>query len=150
MLRYANVYGPRQDPHGEAGVVAIFMNRLIAGEPIQINARREAGDRGCVRDYVYISDVARANIAAMKGEIDQTVINICSGADTDTQLLADEIQKSLGTSVEVTFGPLRPGDVERSVLDPTDITAAQGTPTDLHTGLTESATWFRAKADKSA
>ncbi|MBZ0119131.1 MAG: SDR family NAD(P)-dependent oxidoreductase, partial [Sandaracinaceae bacterium] len=61
ILRYANVYGPRQDPHGEAGVVAIFGRRLIDGQALSIHAMRDAGDDGCVRDYVYVGDVVRAN-----------------------------------------------------------------------------------------
>ena len=69
VLRYANVYGPRQDPHGEAGVVAIFARRLLANEPIQINARVKEGDDGCVRDYVYVDDVVDANLRAARGEI---------------------------------------------------------------------------------
>lgn len=145
VLRYANVYGPRQDPHGEAGVVAIFMNRLLAGEPIQINARREQGDPGCVRDYVYIDDVAGANIASIENRITQPVINVCTGDDTDTLTLATEIGSALGVDAEKTFAPLRPGDVERSVLDPTDIAAALDGVVRLNKGIAETAAWFQAR-----
>ncbi len=64
-LRYGNVYGPRQDPHGEAGVVAIFAERVLKGEPVTLYARKTPGDEGCVRDYVYVKDVARAHALAL-------------------------------------------------------------------------------------
>src|SRR5690606_27160174 len=66
VLRYANVYGPRQDPFGEAGVVAIFTGRLLKGQPVQLFARREPGDDGCVRDYVWVGDVVQANLLAVE------------------------------------------------------------------------------------
>jgi UDP-glucose 4-epimerase len=146
VLRYANVYGPRQDPHGEAGVVAIFMNRVIAGEGIQINARKEAGDPGCVRDYVFIDDVAQANIASMENRISQPVINICTGAETDTLTLATTIESALGKTVEKEFTAIRPGDVERSVLNPCDIESALGGTISLTDGITKTAEWFKSRA----
>jgi UDP-glucose 4-epimerase len=118
VLRYANVYGPRQDPHGEAGVVAIFLNRLVAGESIQVNARREPGDDGCVRDYVFVENVAKANIAAMTVDSLPTVMNVASGVPTSTRELADALAHTLQLSPEITFGARRGGDIERSVLDP--------------------------------
>ena len=145
VLRYANVYGPRQDPHGEAGVVAIFMNRFIAGEGIQINARKEEGDPGCVRDYVYIDDVAGANVASMENKITQPIINICTGSETDTLTLANTIGTALGADVEKTYTPTRPGDIERSVLDPCDIEKALGGTVNLTDGITKTAEWFKAK-----
>ncbi|MCA9081958.1 MAG: NAD-dependent epimerase/dehydratase family protein, partial [Planctomycetaceae bacterium] len=93
VLRYANVYGPRQDPHGEAGVVAIFLNRLLAGDSIRVNARREAGDDGCVRDYVHVRDCARANLAAAAGELPHEVMNIATGQPTTTRTLAETLQR---------------------------------------------------------
>lgn len=145
ILRYANVYGPRQDPHGEAGVVAIFMNRVLAGEGIQINARKQAGDPGCVRDYVYIDDVAAANIGSMENTITQPIINICTGVETDTLALATTIESALGLTVDKSFTPIRPGDVERSVLDPGDIEAALGGIVSLADGIAGTAEWFKAK-----
>ncbi len=150
ILRYANVYGPRQDPHGEAGVVAIFMNRLMAGEGIQINARREQGDAGCVRDYVYIDDVARANLASIENTITQPIINICTGCETDTLSLASEIEQALGVTAEKTFTPPRAGDVERSVLDPSDLTRVLGEPTSLADGIARTADWFRSRQSADA
>lgn len=146
VLRYSNVYGPRQDPHGEAGVVAIFCNRLIAGEGIRVNAMKKEGDEGCIRDYVFIDDVAGANLAAMEGRIEQDIINICTGSETNTLKLANAVQTALGTSCEIGFGPLRAGDVERSVLDPTDLTNQLGTPIDLQEGINSTAEWFRVRA----
>ncbi len=84
VLRYANVYGPRQDPHGEAGVVAIFTERLLSAQPIQVNARREVGDAGCVRDYVYVGDVVRYNCLAVDGAIAAPIVNVCTGEATNT------------------------------------------------------------------
>ncbi|MFZ5892911.1 MAG: NAD-dependent epimerase/dehydratase family protein [Myxococcota bacterium] len=116
-LRYANVYGPRQDPHGEAGVVAIFFNSVLAGKGIRVNARSTPGDEGCHRDYVFVSDVARLNVLAITGKVSEKVVNAGTGVVTTTRGLADQILKVTGKSVPIDFGPLRPGDLERSVLD---------------------------------
>ncbi len=145
ILRYANVYGPRQDPHGEAGVVAIFCNRMLAGEAIRINARRSIGDAGCVRDYVYIDDVARANIAALEGLIPDPILNVGTGRETTTQELAECLQKELGSRVPVTFSERRAGDVERSLLDADRMAELLGAPTDVHAGLAKTAAWFKAQ-----
>jgi UDP-glucose 4-epimerase len=118
VLRYGNVYGPRQDPHGEAGVVAIFLNRLVAGDGIQINARREAGDEGCIRDYVFVDNVASANIAAVANGHLPKVMNVASGVATSTRELANELARTLQVTPEMTCGARRQGDLERSVLDP--------------------------------
>ena len=101
VLRYANVYGPRQDPHGEAGVVAIFCNRILAGESIQLNAKRRVGDDGCVRDYIFIEDVAGSNIAALKGKIPDSILNVGTGQETTTIQLADILQQAIGNTVTV-------------------------------------------------
>ncbi len=146
VLRYANVYGPRQDPHGEAGVVAIFAQRLRDKQPLQINAKQELGDDGCVRDYVYVGDVVRANIAALEGRIAEPVTNVCTGEATTTRMLIDNLSPHLGQPVEVRPGPRRDGDVERSVLDPTRCSALLGQATSLAAGLGETAKWFAAAA----
>jgi len=143
-LRYANVYGPRQDPHGEAGVVAIFARRLIAGEPIQVNARRTPGDDGCVRDYVHVRDVVAANLAAFEGRIDAPVLNVCTGVGTDTRALAKRLRDRLGSTSEVRDGARRPGDVERSVLDPALLDRYLPERVPLAEGLASTADWFRA------
>jgi UDP-glucose 4-epimerase len=144
VLRYANVYGPRQDPHGEAGVVAIFAQRLKAQQPIQVNARRDPGDAGCVRDYVFVEDVVRANMAAIDGRIREPIMNVCTGEATSTRVLAEQLQKLIARS-ELKAGPRRPGDLERSVLDPTLCLTVLGQVTPLEEGLRRTAAWFRER-----
>lgn len=146
VLRYANVYGPRQDPHGEAGVVAIFSQRLVAGEPIRINAMREPGDAGCVRDYVSVRDVVRANLAAAKSELSTKMLNVCTGMPSTTLDIATGIANELGASTDFGHGPKRAGDLERSVLDETEFVAALGGLVPLTDGLAETARWFREQA----
>jgi UDP-glucose 4-epimerase len=145
-LRYANVYGPRQDPHGEAGVVAIFARRLLAGEPILVNARRTPGDDGCVRDYVHVDDVVAANLAAFEGRIDVPVLNVCTGIATDTRSLARRLHALLESRSELRDGPHRPGDVERSVLDPAALARVLPGRLTLAEGLARTADWFRNAA----
>ena len=145
VLRYANVYGPRQDPHGEAGVVAIFTQRVLRGEPIQINARREHGDAGCVRDYVYVGDVVAYNCLAVEGGLEAPIVNVCTGEATTTLDLARALGRVIGREPALSHAPRRPGDVERSVLfeepDP------RLPRTSLEDGLRKTVDWFReAKA----
>lgn len=146
ILRYANVYGPRQDPHGEAGVVAIFLRRLLAGESIQVNARLTKGDAGCVRDYIYVFDVARANLSALEGKLAPAVMNLGTGLGTATRDLAAELATLSGAKVELRDGDPRLGDVERSVLDPSRALAVLGPMKDLSQGLHETTSWFREQA----
>jgi len=115
ILRYANVYGPRQDPHGEAGVVAIFAKRIIQDAPLTIYARATAGDDGCVRDYVYVGDVAAANLLALDGELDGTY-NVSTGIGTTTRAVLDELAAHAGKQPKVSPSGRRFGDLERSVL----------------------------------
>jgi UDP-glucose 4-epimerase len=109
-LRYANIYGPRQDPHGEAGVVAIFTLRLLAGERPIIN-----GDGKQTRDYVFVGDVARANLAALQTDY-VGPINIGTGIETDVNQLFVHLRQFAGSSVLETHGPAKPGEQRRSVL----------------------------------
>jgi UDP-glucose 4-epimerase len=109
-LRYGNVYGPRQDPHGEAGVVAIFFGRLAAGEPPRI-----FGDGRQTRDYVYAGDVARATLAAAGR--DGGVFNIGTGVETSVLELYALCRRVAGAEVEAEPAPPRRGDLQRSVLD---------------------------------
>lgn len=148
VLRYANVYGPRQDPHGEAGVVAIFCQRLIAGEPVQINAMREAGDDGCVRDYVYVGDVSRANLFALDGKLEARILDVGTGVECTTAQLLTGLARVLDPEarVQVRRTPVREGDLMRSVLDPAAMVAALGAPVDLEEGLAETARAFLAAA----
>lgn len=147
ILRYGNVYGPRQDPHGEAGVVSIFLQRLLRGEPIQVNARAKKGDGGCVRDYVYVRDSVRANLAAFEGALDGRTINIATGQATSTQTLAQMLVELVDRPAIVNDGPYRAGDLGRSVLDPTVMVSILGEPTPLKRGLTATTEWFRDRVD---
>ena len=109
-LRYANVYGPRQDPHGEAGVVAIFTQRLLGGETITIN-----GDGQQTRDYVFVDDVARANLAALTADY-TGAINIGTGLETTVNTLAEHLQRITGSRDRAHYGAAKPGEQRRSVL----------------------------------
>ena len=110
-LRFGNVYGPRQDPHGEAGVVAIFFDRLLAGE-----APKVFGDGTATRDYVYVGDVVRATLAAATNE--GGVYNVGTGRETSVVELLELCQRVASTELEAQFVPPRPGELQRSVLDP--------------------------------
>jgi len=143
VLRYANVYGPRQDPHGEAGVVAIFAQRILRREPIQVNARRKLGDPGCIRDYVYVSDVVKANLLAIEGKLAQSPLNVCTGEATTTLELAKLLERAAGLPVAIKDGPRREGDVECSVLDPENLPQLIGMPVPLRQGIEQTLAWFR-------
>jgi UDP-glucose 4-epimerase len=110
-LRLGNVYGPRQDPHGEAGVVAIFLGRLAEGQPPRI-----FGDGTQTRDYVYVGDVVRALLAAAGHP--GGVFNVGTGAETSVLELADACMRASGVRLEPVFEPARLGELARSVLDP--------------------------------
>ncbi|MEE8409435.1 MAG: NAD-dependent epimerase/dehydratase family protein, partial [Myxococcota bacterium] len=112
-LRYANVYGPRQDPHGEAGVVAIFAQKMLAGVTPRIN-----GDGKQTRDYVYVGDVVRANLLALRHAEACGPVNIGTGIETDVNLLAKEIATAASYQGEMVHGPAMPGEQQRSVLAP--------------------------------
>ena len=90
-LRYANVYGPRQDPHGEAGVVAVFSRNLVADRPSTIN-----GSGQQTRDYVFVRDVARANVLAVEGEAPDGAYNIGTGVETDVNELYERLRRISG------------------------------------------------------
>ena len=116
-LRYSNVYGPRQDPHGEAGVVAIFCNRLIDGTPLTV-----FGDGRQTRDYVYVGDVARANLLAARASLpamttlDSRAFNIGTALETDVLELAQILRGVAGGEAPVQHAPARPGEQLRSAV----------------------------------
>ncbi len=115
VLRYANVYGPRQSIHAEAGVVAIFCERLLAGETCKIY-RYPDMPQGMIRDYVYVGDLVAANLLALEqgtGEI----FNLGTAIPTGTLDLYNALAKAIGSAAEVEFGPPRLGDIKRSLLD---------------------------------
>jgi len=109
-LRYGNVYGPRQDPHGEAGVVAIFLSRLASGETARI-----FGDGEATRDYVYAGDVARATLSAT-GQ-NGGVFNVGTGIETSVNDLYELCRRVAGSKVEAEYAEARLGELQRSVLD---------------------------------
>ena len=112
-LRYANVYGPRQDPHGEAGVVAIFCGNLAAERVSTINGSGEQ-----TRDYVYVEDVARANVLALESEAPPGAYNIGTGVETSVNRLYDLLVDTSGKDLAPEHGPAKPGEQLRSSVDP--------------------------------
>jgi UDP-glucose 4-epimerase len=141
-LRYANVYGPRQDPHGEAGVVAIFARKLLGGEAPAIN-----GDGTQTRDYVYVGDVVRANLAA--GFADASALgayNVGTGRETDVNQLFALLCSACGVDVSARHGEGKPGEQRRSCLDATLAASALGWAPSmpLEQGLRETVEFFRS------
>jgi UDP-glucose 4-epimerase len=112
-LRYANVYGPRQDPHGEAGVVAIFCGNLAAQRRSTINGSGEQ-----TRDYVYVGDVARANVLALENGAPNGAYNIGTGIETSVNELYERMCRLSGSDVPPKHGPQMPGEQARSSVDP--------------------------------
>lgn len=110
-LRYANVYGPRQDPHGEAGVVAIFTERFLTGTQPVIN-----GDGKQTRDYVFVSDVARANLSALQADY-VGPLNVGTGKETDVNALFALLKSLTASPLLEKHGPAKPGEQRRSVLN---------------------------------
>lgn len=146
VLRYANVYGPRQDPHGEAGVIAIFLNRMKANQDIVVNGMREQGDDGCIRDYVYVSDVAEANLRAVEGNLGVDLLNIGTSVPTTTASLAQALLAlSPGSKTQIGTNVPRAGDVERSVLDGSLFRRTISDFVSLDQGLAKTAAWFHAR-----
>ena len=112
VLRPANIYGPRQDPHGESGVIAIFTRRMLRGDQVTIN-----GDGEHTRDYVYVGDIVEAHETAMNhGE--SLVANIGTGVGTSVNDIFLHLQRVTGYSEPAIYGPPRPGDVRHIALDP--------------------------------
>ena len=131
ILRLGNVYGPRQSPHGEAGVVAIFSERLLRGAPVTVY-----GDGRQTRDYVHVADVARAFLLAGRSASGGT-FNVGTGAETTVLELLDLLQRAAATTVPVEFEPLRRGELLASALDGSRIRHVLGwePQTDLASGL---------------
>ena len=113
ILRLANIYGPRQDPQGEAGVIAIFTDRLLRGETCIIN-----GDGLQTRDYVYVGDVADAAFGALERPEVRGPINIGTGIETTVVALFQALRAAAGGKGEARHGPAKSGEQRRSVLDP--------------------------------
>lgn len=144
-LRYANVYGPRQDAHGESGVVAIFLERMLNGGPITIH-----GDGEFMRDYVYVGDVARASVLALdKG--DGEGINIGTGVETSVNTLFRTLKSITGASTPEVHGPDRPGDVRRSCVawDKARRVLGWSPQVPLAEGLKSTVDWFKSRTTGS-
>ncbi|HEX6057875.1 MAG TPA: NAD-dependent epimerase/dehydratase family protein [Gemmatimonadaceae bacterium] len=151
-LRYGNVYGPRQDPHGEAGVVAIFCSRILDGEPLTV-----FGDGLQTRDYVFVGDVARATVRAATGplppaeRLDSRAFNIGTGVATSVIDLARRLLRAAGREVELRHAPKRPGEQQHSVLDVRKAAEALGwrPEVSLDAGLGETFEWFAARRGRA-
>lgn len=144
-LRYSNVYGPRQDPKSEAGVVSIFVSRLLEGKPLTI-----FGDGTQTRDYVYVKDVARANLLAATASVsrgnrlDGPAFNIGTGRETSVNELAAHVGRALAKTPVIEYAAARPGELFRSCLDVSKAGRELGwTPrTSFDDGMKALAVWF--------
>ena len=145
-LRYANVYGERQNPHGEAGVVAIFLSRLLAGQAPTIN-----GEGLQTRDYVHVSDVVRATLAAV-GRPGFHIYNVGTGVETSVVELYRELARAVGSDLKALHGAAKPGEQQRSVVDARRIKADLGwpEPLPLRQGIQRTADWFAERARNAA
>jgi UDP-glucose 4-epimerase len=140
-LRYGNVYGPRQRKDGEAGVVAIFAGALLDGQPVRIN-----GTGGQTRDYVFVEDVMRANMAASELQT-EGIYNVGTGVETSVNELYDALCAALDLHVEAEHGPAKAGEQMRSVLDGSKLRTLGGLPEPvaLSDGLRRTVEWMRSR-----
>lgn len=151
-VRFANVYGPRQDPHGEAGVVAIFCQRILDGRPLTI-----FGDGAQTRDYVHVSDVADATFRVATaslpavGGIDARAFNIGTGVATSVVVLANTLRAVAGADVPIELAPKRAGEQQHSFLEIAKARAALGwSPrVALRDGLADTFGWFSNRVESS-
>jgi UDP-glucose 4-epimerase len=146
ILRYGNVYGPRQDPHGEAGVVAIFCGKVLAGERPRIY-----GDGRQTRDYTYVGDIVAANLAAAAHPEAHGAYNIGTGTESTVVDVLSALRQAAGLGegeLEPQFAPARTGELQRSSLDVTRARVELGftADTDLATGMKPTLEWARASA----
>ncbi|MDH4086531.1 MAG: SDR family oxidoreductase [Nitrospira sp.] len=141
-LRYANVYGPRQDPDGEAGVIAIFIQKMLNNEQPIIH-----GNGRQTRDFVFVDDVAEANLVAM-GQDAHGVYNVGTGAETSVNELFRMLAGLTASSVKELHGPAKAGEQIRSVVDPSRIKQELGweVKVDLAEGLKQTVEFFQGKS----
>jgi UDP-glucose 4-epimerase len=139
-LRLANIYGPRQDPAGEAGVIAIFTSRLLSGMPCIVN-----GDGEQTRDYVFVGDVADALARAVASPDVAGVANIGTGVETTVNELYRQLARLTETRQDAEHGPAKPGEQRRSLLDAAHAKSLLGwkAMTSLSEGLAQTVAWFR-------
>ncbi len=140
ILRYANVYGPRQNPFGEAGVVAIFIEKMLTGGQPIIN-----GDGKQTRDFVYVGDVVRANLLALEYPGSNT-FNVGTGKETDVNTIFRELNKIIGQNLPEKHGPAKEGEQQRSVIDYSKIKNVLGwkPKITLEEGLRKTVDYFKA------
>ncbi|EPZ43060.1 NAD-dependent epimerase/dehydratase family protein [Alicyclobacillus acidoterrestris] len=145
VLRYANVYGPNQIADGECGVIPIFMNNILADQPSTLFAYADE-PRGTTRDYVYVKDVAEANVLALTAADDE-ILNIGSGDGIHTADVYHLIARIAGSNAPLHRAPERVGDVRRSVLDCTRAKQVLGWQprTSLETGIQTTLDWLRSR-----
>ncbi len=143
-LRYSNVFGPRQDPHGEAGVVAIFGSRVRDGLPLTVFGGGEQ-----TRDYVYVGDVAQANLLAAEIDVsrsrtmDDVAFNVGTGLETSVNELAAAVMRVAEREVDMVSAPERPGELLRSCLDASKLESLGWRPAgDLEAGLGATYAWI--------
>ncbi len=138
-LRYGNVYGPRQDPHGEAGVVAIFCGRILEEKPVTI-----FGDGSQTRDYIFVRDVVRANVAALGSKATGIALNVGTGIETSVNDLWKTLARVAEVSTAPQHAPARPGEQLRSVISPERAGRVLGwkPETKLADGLAETLDFF--------
>jgi UDP-glucose 4-epimerase len=143
-LRYANVYGERQNPHGEAGVIAIFLDRLLSDRRSTIH-----GDGLQTRDYVHVADVVRANLAVL-GRPGYRVYNVGTGIEATVVELYDELRRAVGSALAAEHGPAKKGEQRRSVIDPAKARRELGLPAPLTIaeGLPRTVEWFRGRVER--
>ena len=139
VLRYANIYGPRQNPFGEAGVVAIFSSKLLKKEQTIINGSGEQ-----TRDYVFVGDVVKANLLTITDE-KSDIYNVGTGKETDVNELFSELNKITGNNAEEKHGPAAPGEQMRSVITSEKLFKkfTWKPDTELHIGLENTVDFFR-------
>lgn len=143
ILRYGNVYGPRQDPHGEAGVIAIFIQRLLEGKDIDI-----FGDGNQLRDYVFIDDVVKANINATEID-DPIIVNIGTGIGTSVNELSDFIISAMKRDANKAYKPHRPGELAKIYLKPENNILNWSPETNITEGLDKTIKYFSDKQQES-
>lgn len=143
IIRLANVYGPRQDPHGEAGVVAIFAKAMLAGKPLTV-----FGDGNDERDYIYVQDVVDAISRAAEGTLPGP-FNVGTGIGTSTNRIFEVIAQHCGHTEVASHGPDRPGDINRISLDPSKAKRELGwvPQISLEDGLKTTVDWFKQQSE---
>lgn len=145
VLRYPNVYGPRQDPNGEAGVVAIFAGQMLAGDPVVIN-----GDGGQERDFVFVGDCARANLLAADPKVQSGIYNLGSGRGTSVNAIFETLSEAIAYRRPPRHGPAKLGETRRIFLnaDKARRELDWSTEVELKDGLADTVQYFRTAIAK--